>query len=73
MNKYILILIFALSSCSSVKDTLGIDASKADDNAVIEQAPLTMPEDITLPNPYTPSTQQSLEERALNILLKEEK
>ncbi|CAO5677125.1 MAG: hypothetical protein HEEMFOPI_01271 [Holosporales bacterium] len=73
MKKYILISIFALTSCSSVKDTLGIDAAKADDNAVIEQAPLTMPEDIALPCPYAPSTQQSLEERALNILLKEEK
>lgn len=63
MKRWMLCLLavpFALTACSGVKKTLGVERSAPDEFAVVERAPLTMPPNFGLepPRPGAPRPQE---------------
>lgn len=67
----LLIVPLLLTSCSTVRKTLGGDQAPPDEFAVVERAPLTMPPDFNLlpPRPGTPRPQETHTEAAAKTLV----
>jgi hypothetical protein len=61
----------ALSGCSSVKDTLGMERTTPDEFAVVERAPLTVPPnfDLVAPQPGALRPQDNTESSAKGLVL----